>query len=131
MYEINPLVFSASRDFAGIMPRLDSIKDLGVNVIWLMPVYEMGTLNSVGSPYCIKDYKSLNPIYGDLDDLRELVDSAHAKGMAVMMDWVANHTSWDHIWMADEKLLRQAKWCDYPSSRNELARCCRTQLQQR
>jgi len=102
MYEINPLVFSASRDFAGIMPRLDSIKDLGVNVIWLMPVYEMGSLNSVGSPYCIKDYKSLNPNYGDLDDLRELVDSAHAKGMAVMMDWVANHTSWDHIWMADE-----------------------------
>jgi len=102
MYEINPLVFSSTRDFAGIMPRLDSIKDLGVNVIWLMPVYEMGTLNSVGSPYCIKDYKSINPNYGDLDDLRELVDSAHAKGMAVMMDWVANHTSWDHIWMADE-----------------------------
>ena len=84
------------------MPRLDSIKDLGVNVIWLMPVYEMGSLNSVGSPYCIKDYKSLNPNYGDLDDLRELVDSAHAKGMAVIMDWVANHTTWDHIWMSDE-----------------------------
>src|SRR6056300_423311 len=102
LYEVNPLVFSTSRNIQGILPRLDSIKALGVNVVWLMPIYEMGEDRSVGSPYCISDYFKVNPEYGTLDDLRELVDSAHAKGMAVMMDWVANHTSWDHIWMSDQ-----------------------------
>lgn len=99
MYEINPLVFSSSRDLAGITERLDSIKNLGVNVIWLMPIYEKGILKSVGSPYCISNFKALNPNYGTLHDLRALVDSAHSKGMAVLLDWVANHTSWDHVWM--------------------------------
>jgi 1,4-alpha-glucan branching enzyme len=102
MYEVNPLVFSSTRDLPGVTARLDSIKSLGVNVVWLMPIYEKGSTNSVGSPYCIKDYKTMNPDYGDLQDLRDLVDASHNLGMAVMLDWVANHTSWDHIWMADE-----------------------------
>ena len=102
LYEVNPLVFSTSRNLQGILPRLDSIKALGVNVVWLMPIYEMGVDRSVGSPYCISDYFKVNPEYGTIDDLRELVDSAHAKGMAVMLDWVANHTSWDHSWMSDQ-----------------------------
>lgn len=101
MYEVNPLVFSTSRDLAGVTARLDSIRDLGVNVVWLMPIYEKGVLNSVGSPYCIANYTKVNANYGTLDDLRTLVDSAHSKGMAVMLDWVANHTSWDHEWMND------------------------------
>ena len=99
LYEANPLVFSTTRDLAGVTARLDSIRDLGVNVLWLMPIYELGVLKSVGSPYCIANYKALNPNYGTLSDLRTLVDSAHSKGMAVLLDWVANHTSWDHEWM--------------------------------
>jgi len=101
LYEINPLVFSSSRDLQGIIPRLDSIKALGVNTLWIMPIYEMGIDRSVGSPYCIKDYLSIRSDFGDLDDLRTLVEKAHEKDMAVLLDWVANHTSWDHVWMQD------------------------------
>lgn len=101
LYEVNPLVFSTTRDLQGVIGRLDEIKALGVNVVWLMPIYELGEDRSVGSPYCISDYLQMNPNYGTLEDLRELVDSAHAKGMAVMLDWVANHTAWDHVWMSD------------------------------
>ena len=52
----------------------------------------------MNSPYCIKDYKKLNTRYGTKKDLKELVDAAHAKGMKVILDWVANHTSWDNAW---------------------------------
>ena len=104
MYEINLRAFSQSGTFSGILPRLDSIKALGVNTIWLMPIYPVGQLNSVGqlgSPYSVKNYKEVNSEFGTLDNLRTLVDSAHAKGMAVILDWVANHTSWDNPWITN------------------------------
>lgn len=107
MYEVNPLVFSSSRDLQGVIARLDSIKALGVNTVWLMPIYEKGVDRSVGSPYCIKDFKALNPNYGSMEDLRELVEKAHEKEMAVLLDWVANHTSWDHHWMQDKSFYAQ------------------------
>jgi glycosidase len=66
-----------------------------------MPIYPVGTLKAINSPYCIKDYKSVSPEFGNLDDLRKLVDGAHSRGMAVILDWVGNHTSWDHPWMAN------------------------------
>lgn len=100
MYEVNMRAYSAQGNLQGVINRLDQIQDLGVNVIWLMPIYTQGQLNSVGSPYCIKDYKSVSPEYGDLNTLRTLVDGAHERGMAVMLDWVANHTSWDNGWMS-------------------------------
>ncbi len=99
MYEVNPRVFSSSGDLDGITKRLDSIHALGINVVWLMPIYQTGSVKSVGSPYAIKDYRNIHSDYGDLDDLRELVDKAHSLDMAVMMDWVANHTAWDHPWI--------------------------------
>ena len=55
----------------------------------------------MNSPYCIKDYKKLNTRYGTKKDLKELVDAAHAKGMKVILDWVANHTSWDNAWVTE------------------------------
>ena len=58
-----------------------------------------GELKSIGSPYCIRDFKALNPRYGTMADLQRLVDDAHAIGMKVILDWVANHTSWDHPWI--------------------------------
>jgi len=102
MYEVNPRVFSPQKNLDGITARLDSIKKLGINVVWLMPIYQTGSERSVGSPYAIKDYLSIHSDYGNLTDLRELVDKAHALDMAVMLDWVANHTSWDHAWTADK-----------------------------
>ncbi|MBR7952191.1 hypothetical protein KBK19_19685 [Microvirga sp. STR05] len=100
MYQVNMRAFSQGGNFAGVTARLDSIKDLGVNVLYLMPIYPIGTdSKSVNSPYAVKDYRSVNLEFGSLTDLRTLVDAAHARGMAVMLDWVANHTSWDNAWI--------------------------------
>lgn len=100
IYQVNMRVFSTSRNFQGVITRLDSIKSLGVNVIYLMPIYPVGVLRSINSPYCLKDYKSVNTEFGSLADLRKLIDEAHKRNMAVILDWVGNHTSWDHTWMA-------------------------------
>lgn len=102
MYEINIRAFSESGDLPGIISQLDSVKKLGINVIWLMPVYPDGDINSVGSPYAVKDYTRIHPDYGDLEDLRLLVREAHNRDMAVILDWVANHTAWDHPWMKNK-----------------------------
>jgi len=107
MYEVNLRAFSATGDLQGVIGRLDNIKDLGVNVVWLMPIYPIGEVNSVNSPYSVKDYKSVSSEYGTLDDLRELTDEAHARGMAVIIDWVANHTSWDNEWISNKDWYTQ------------------------
>ncbi len=99
MYEINPGPFSATHNLDGIKGRLDNIKALGINTIWIMPIFPIGEVNSFGSPYCIKDYTSVRPSLGNMDDLKELVTAAHQKGIAVILDWVANHTSWDNAWI--------------------------------
>lgn len=100
MYQVNMRAFSQAGNFAGVTARLDSIKAIGVNVLYLMPVYPVGTdSKAVNSPYAVKDYRSVNPEFGTLTDLRALVDAAHARGLSVLLDWVANHTSWDHAWI--------------------------------
>lgn len=99
MYQVNIRAFSSSHNLAGVTARLDQIKALGTNVVYLMPVYPVGTVNSVNSPYCIKDFQSVGAEFGSLTDLRNLVDGAHSRGMAVILDWVVNQTSWDHPWI--------------------------------
>lgn len=104
MYEVNLRAFSPQGTFAGVTARLDSIQALGANVIWLMPIYPVGQANSVGqlgSPYSVRDYKAVNSEFGSLDDLRTLVAQAHDRGIAVILDWVANHTSWDNPWIVN------------------------------
>lgn len=101
MYEVNERAFSTSGNFAGIISRLDKIKELGVNVIWLMPTTPIGSVNSINSPYCVKNYIGVNPEFGNLEDLRTLVREAHLRGMSVILDWVANHTSWDNPWIVN------------------------------
>ncbi|MFA5971705.1 MAG: alpha-amylase family glycosyl hydrolase [Lentimicrobiaceae bacterium] len=104
IYQVNMRSFSSTRNFQGVINRLDSIKALGVNVLYLMPVYPVGKdSKSFNSPYCIKDLTSVGSEFGTLDDLRRLVDGAHSRGMAVMLDWVANQTSWDHPWITEHK----------------------------
>lgn len=105
MYQINLRSFSAEHNFQSVTNKLDYIKSLGANVIWLMPIYPVGQLNSafgLGSPYSVKDYKGINSEFGDLEDLRNLVETAHSKGIAVILDWVANHTSWDNEWLSNK-----------------------------
>ncbi|MEO6167475.1 MAG: alpha-amylase family glycosyl hydrolase, partial [Chitinophagales bacterium] len=103
IYQVNIRAFSTTGDFQGVIARLDSIKALGVNVIYLMPIYPIGTVNAVNSPYCVKDYTAVNIEFGTLDDLRQLVDGAHSRNMSVLLDWVANHTAWDHPWISAHK----------------------------
>ncbi|HMD62116.1 MAG TPA: alpha-amylase family glycosyl hydrolase, partial [Opitutaceae bacterium] len=110
VYEIFPRQFSATGDFAGITARLDELKALGVDVLWLMPIHPLGRLKakgSVGSPYAVRDYYAVNPDYGTKDDFRRLVESAHARGLRVMIDIVANHTAWDSVMLGNPAYYKQ------------------------
>jgi len=106
MYEVNLKTFTPV-GFQGVKARLDSIKALGVNVIWLMPTYPIGILKGVGSPYCVQNYTGVNASFGTLEDLKALVAQAHTLGMAVIFDWVANHTSWDNAWISNKAWYQQ------------------------
>ena len=107
MYEANLKVFARTGAFNAISSRLDEIKALGINVLWLMPVYEEGVKDAIGSPYCVKDYKKVNEAYGTLEELKALVKKAHEKDMRVILDWVANHTSWDNAWIQNKSWYTQ------------------------
>lgn len=102
IYQVNIRTFSQEGNFRGVTARLDSIRALGANVLYLMPIYPVGKLKSVNSPYCIKDFSAVNPEFGTLEDLRALVDGAHNRNMAVIFDWVANHTSFDNVWIPNQ-----------------------------
>ena len=99
IYEANPKLFAKSNALKSIEGNLSRLQELGVNVLWLMPIYEIGEKNAFGSPYCVKDYKKVNPAFGSVDDLKSLVKEAHGRGMRVILDFVANHTSWDNAWI--------------------------------
>ncbi len=101
IYEANPRIFSVDNAFEAIEANLEHIENLGTTVLWLMPVNEPGVKKSINSPYCIKDYKKLNARYGTKEQLRSLVEAAHTRGMKVILDWVANHTSWDNAWITE------------------------------
>ena len=103
IYEANPKVFAKTNALQSITGRLDEIKELGTDVLWLMPIYEQGQKNSVGSPYCVKNYEKVNAEFGNLQDLKNLVNAAHSKGMRVILDWIANHTAWDNAWTTEHK----------------------------
>lgn len=107
MYEVNLWAFSDQANLDGVKARLDQLKELGVNVVWLMPVYEIGQLKGIGSPYAIKDYRKINSAFGTLENLRLLVKEAHARDMAVILDWVANHTAWDNAWIQNKTWYTQ------------------------
>lgn len=107
IYQVNMRVFSTAGNLQGVTARLDSIKNLGVNVVYLMPVYPVGILRTINSPYAVKDYQAVGTEFGTIDDLRALVNGAHSRNMAVMMDWVANHTSWDNAWISNKSWYQQ------------------------
>lgn len=107
MYEVNIRAFGPGSDFQAVIDRLDEIEELSVNVLWLMPIHPIGTINSVNSPYSVQDYEAVNPEFGSLDDLTALIQEAHDRNMAVILDWVANHTSWDHPWIENKDWYTQ------------------------
>jgi len=100
MYQVHNRPYSAAGNFAGIIARLDSIKALGTNVVYIMPIYPHGTdSRSSASPYSIKGDTSVATEYGTLTDFRNLVAGCHSRGMAVILDFAVNGTSWDHPWI--------------------------------
>ena len=102
IYEIYPRAFSQQGTFNAITARLDELKELGVTILWLMPIHPIGQekkKGTIGSPYAVRDYYGINPDYGTADDLKRLVRGAHARGLKVIIDIVANHTSWDNVLM--------------------------------
>jgi glycosidase len=120
VYEVFPRAFSRDGNLAGVTARLDHIRDLGATVVWLMPIQPIGTekrKGTFGSPYSIRDFYAIDPDYGTSDDLKRLVREAHARGLRVILDVVANHTSWDSVMMATPELyVRDAQGRVQPPS---------------
>ncbi|RNC85776.1 MAG: alpha-amylase [Balneola sp.] len=101
IYEVNIRQYSPEGTFNAFREDLPRLKDMGVKILWLMPIQPIGELNrkgTLGSYYSIKDYKGINPEFGTEEDFRALVDEAHEMGFKVIIDWVANHSSWDNAW---------------------------------
>jgi len=102
LYEANIRQYSVEGTFNAFSKDLDLIKELGVNIIWLMPINPISTTKSkgpLGSYYAISDYKKVNPEFGTSDDFRSLVEKAHSMGIYIIIDWVPGHTGWDHNWI--------------------------------
>ncbi len=100
IYEVNVRQYTASGTFTEFATHLDRLKELGAGILWFMPIHPIGLQNrlgSLGSYYSVRDYYGVNPEFGTLIQFKALVDSIHAKGMYVLMDWVGNHTSWDNV----------------------------------
>ena len=112
IYEVFERSYSPEGNFQGITKRLDDLKSLGVTVVWLMPIHPLGQLKkkgTIGSPYAVRDYYAINSAYGNKDDLRQLVQEAHRRQMKVVIDIVANHTSWDSVMMAHPDFYKHDK----------------------
>lgn len=112
IYEVFPRQYSQKGDFNSITNDLDRLRDLGVTVLWLMPIHPVGkerAKGTIGSPYAVKDYYAINPDYGTSDDFKRLVAEAHKRGMKVIIDIVANHTSWDSVMMKNKAFYTQDK----------------------
>ena len=102
IYEINTRQFSDDGKFKSVDAQLDRLKDLGVDILWFMPIHPISKKNrkgELGSYYAVKDYKAVNPEFGKMKDFKKLVDDAHARGMKVILDWVPNHTGCDNDWV--------------------------------
>ena len=105
IYEVNIRQYTEEGTFEAFSEHLERLKDMGINTLWFMPIHpisEEKRLGSLGSYYSIADYKAVNPEFGTMEDFVALVEKAHSMGFKVMMDWVANHTGWDHVWMENK-----------------------------
>ena len=104
IYEANIRQYSEEGSFKEFTKDIPVLKQLGVKILWLMPVYPISTTKSkgtLGSYYAVSDYKKVNPEFGNESDLQDLIKAAHKNGMYVLLDWVANHTGWDHSWIKE------------------------------
>jgi len=106
LYEVNIRQYTPEGTFKAFEAHLPRLKELGVDILWIMPIHPISERNrkgSLGSYYAVKDYKGINPEFGTLEDFKSLVNKAHEMGFKVIIDWVANHTGWDNQWIFDHK----------------------------
>jgi len=104
IYEVNIRQYTREGTFNAFIPHLERLKDMGVGTLWLMPVTPISVLErqgTLGSYYACSSYTTINPEFGTLDDFKQLVKRAQSLGMKVIIDWVANHTGWDHYWATE------------------------------
>lgn len=102
IYEVNVRQYTAEGTFEALEAHLPVLQDLGVEILWLMPIHPISSekrLGTLGSYYAAADFKAVNPEFGTMEDFKRLVDKAHDMGFKVVLDWVANHTGWDHVWI--------------------------------
>ncbi len=102
IYEVNIRQFTKRGTFKAFAKHLPRLKKLGVDILWLMPINPIGKKNrkgTLGSYYSVRDYKGINPEFGSKKDFKNLVDEIHKYGMHVIIDWVANHSAWDNVWV--------------------------------
>lgn len=102
IYEVNTRQYTPEGTFKAFQEHLPRLKEMGVDIIWLMPINPIGMKNrkgTLGSYYSISDYSKINPEFGTEQDFKNLVNEAHKLGLHVIIDWVANHTSWDNVWI--------------------------------
>ncbi|MCK4664084.1 MAG: alpha-glucosidase C-terminal domain-containing protein [Bacteroidales bacterium] len=104
IYEVNIRQYSIEGNFVGFEKHLPRLKEMGVDILWLMPVNPIGEKNrkgTMGSYYSVKDYKKINPEFGTIEEFKKLVTKIHEMGMYVIIDWVANHSAWDNQLISD------------------------------
>ena len=104
LYELNIRQFTPEGTLNAAIERLPFLRSIGIDAIWLMPIYPIGVegrKGTLGSYYSISDYKGVNPEFGTADDLRAFISAAHAMGIKVLLDWVANHTARDARWITE------------------------------
>ncbi|OYY22714.1 MAG: 1,4-alpha-glucan branching protein [Sphingobacteriia bacterium 35-40-8] len=101
IYEVNIRQYTQEGSFQAFAKHLPRLKDMGVEILWLMPITPISQkerLGSLGSYYACSSYTKINPEFGNLNDFKQLVDTAHQLGFKLIIDWVANHSGWDHHW---------------------------------
>lgn len=106
IYQLDLYNFTSQGTLAAAQARLDYLKELGIDIIWLMPIHPRGItgrIGSLGSPYAPRDYHAVNSDFGTMADLRAFVNAAHSRGMQVWLDWVANHTAKDNVWITEHR----------------------------
>lgn len=104
IYEVNIRQYSPEGTFEAFTRDIPRLKELGIRILWLMPIHpisEAKRKGTLGSYYAVQDYGKINPEFGNLEDFRQLVSTAHDNDMFVILDWVANHTGWDHPWIEE------------------------------
>jgi glycosidase len=126
MYEVNIRQYTTEGTFNAFKDELPRLKELGVEVLWFMPIHEISVtkrLGSLGSYYAITDYYSINPEFGSLNDFEELVDEAKSMGFKIVLDIVFNHTGWDHEWILDhpEYYIQSNGVITYPETWQDVA----------